>query len=120
MHFAQQMQKIFREDDWLFRYGGEEFVVILKNVAADMIEEILHRFRAHIESYHFPSVGQVTISIGATQLDASQLQSEIIDRADNALYYVKEHGRNNVALYENLVEQGKLQALVNESDIELF
>jgi diguanylate cyclase (GGDEF)-like protein len=120
LHFAQQMQKVFREDDWLFRYGGEEFVVLLKNVESTMIETILHRFREHIEHYDFPSVGQVTISIGVTQLDNSKMQSEIIDRADNALYYVKEHGRNNVALYEALVEQGELQEVVNEGDIELF
>ncbi|WP_246540605.1 GGDEF domain-containing protein [sulfur-oxidizing endosymbiont of Gigantopelta aegis] len=120
LHFAQQMQKVFRDDDWLFRYGGEEFVVLLKNVGSDMVETILHRFRKHIENYDFPSVGQVTISIGVTQLDNSKMQSEIIDRADNALYYVKEHGRNNIALYETLVAQGELQEQVNEGDIELF
>ena len=51
LHFAQQMQKVFRDDDCLFRYGGEEFVVIMKNIESSQIEMILHRFREHIESY---------------------------------------------------------------------
>ncbi len=120
LHFAQQMQKVFRDEDWLFRYGGEEFVVILKNIDETRVESILHRFREHIATYNFPKVDQVTISIGVTRLDSRRMQSEIIDRADNALYYVKEHGRNNVAYYEKLVSQGLLQEMVTKDDIELF
>ncbi len=121
LHFSQQMQKVFRDDDCLFRYGGEEFVVILKNIEASMIETILHRFRRHIESYQFPRVDQVTISIGVTELDGSQMQSNIVDRADHALYYVKEHGRNNIACYETLVNEGAIKGVSNnEDDIELF
>lgn len=108
LHFAQQMQKVFREDDWLFRYGGEEFVVILKCIDCSLVESILHRFRAHIESYHFPKVEQVTVSIGVTRLEGGKMQSDIVERADHALYYIKEHGRNNVAYYEELVRSGLL------------
>lgn len=120
LHFAQQMQKVFRDEDWLFRYGGEEFVVILKSIDDSCVESILHRFREHIEAYQFAKVAQVTVSIGVTQLDSSKIQSDIIGRADNALYYVKEHGRNNVACYEELVRKGLLQELVTQDDIELF
>ena len=77
----------------MFRYGGEEFVVILQNVEEQSAKNVFERFRQHIENYHFPQVpqvpqvGQVTVSIGITRLDTSMLQSEIIDRADHALYY---------------------------------
>lgn len=120
LHFAQQMQKIFRDDDWLFRYGGEEFVVILEHIDISSVEKILHRFRTHIESYNFPKVDQVTISIGVTQFDGHALQNEMIDRADLALYYIKEHGRNNVGCYKKLVNDGLIQEIVTEDDIELF
>lgn len=118
--FAQQMQIRFREDDLLFRYGGEEFVVILKEVSNDIAETVLHRFRRHIESYDFPQVDQVTVSIGMTQLDSNRMQSEIVSRADQALYYIKAHGRNNVGSYEKLLQSGCLQEVVTRDDIELF
>ncbi len=120
LRFAQQMQAFFRQDDLLFRYGGEEFVVILYNVEEQSGKSVFERFRKHIENYPFPQVEQVTISIGLTRLDPGLLQSEIIDRADHALYYVKEHGRNNIACYETLVEQGKLTEISVADDIELF
>lgn len=120
LHFAQQAQEFFRQDDLVFRYGGEEFVVVLNNVEEQSAKSVFERFRQHIENYYFPQVGRVTISIGITRLDTSLLQSEIIDRADHALYYIKEHGRNNIACYETLVEEGKLKAIKVESDIELF
>lgn len=120
LHFSQQMQKVFRDDDCLFRYGGEEFVVILKNVELSQIETILHRFRRHIESYQFPRVDKVTVSIGVTQIDGSQVYSDLVDRADHALYYIKENGRNNVASYETLVKDGLIKSIVKKDDIELF
>ena len=120
LHFAQQAQAFFRQDDLVFRYGGEEFVVILQNVEEQSAKNIFERFRQHIENYHFPQVGRVTISIGITRLDTSLLWTEIIDRADHALYYIKEHGRNNIACYETLVEEGTLTEIKVEDDIELF
>ncbi len=120
LHFAQQMQQFFRQDDLLFRYGGEEFVVILKNIDKTSEKNVFERFRKHIESYYFPQVGTVTVSIGMTHLNSSLSQNEIVDRADHALYYIKEHGRNNIACYETLVEEGILKEINIESDIELF
>lgn len=120
LHFSQQMQKVFRDDDCLFRYGGEEFVVILKNVDVVYIEVILHRFRTHIESYSFPKIEHITVSIGVTQLNKNAIQSDIIDRADHALYYIKEHGRNNVGFYEKLILDGLVPEIITHDDIELF
>lgn len=120
LHFAQQMQKIFREEDELFRYGGEEFVVILKNLDIKLADKVLNRFRLHIEAYQFPKVDNLTVSIGYTVVENKLEQSKIVDRADHALYHVKEHGRNNVACYETLVEEGILHEVVTEDDIELF
>ena len=51
--FAQQMQNVFRGDDLSFRYGGEEFTVILRDVDYQTAEKVLQRFRNHIESYQF-------------------------------------------------------------------
>ncbi len=121
VHFARIMTKAFRYYDLLFRYGGEEFVIILNNVNPDMTLKILERFRKAVEGYNFPQVGTKTVSIGVIQIAANELPSTILDKADKALYYAKEHGRNQVCVYEQLVADGRLQ--VSEApigDIELF
>jgi diguanylate cyclase (GGDEF)-like protein len=120
LHFSQCMNETFREYDLLFRVGGEEFVVVLRNVDADQAMAVMERFRRAVETRYFPQVGQITTSIGVTFIAANDLPGTIIDRADQALYYCKENGRNQIACYEKLIEDGKLQKKEAESDIDLF
>lgn len=120
LHFSQCMNETFRDYDLLFRIGGEEFVVILRNVDAERATAVLERFRKVVETHYFPQVGQVTASIGATFVGEHDLPATAVDRADQALYYVKAHGRNQVAFYERLVEQGHLQYQQKQGDVELF
>lgn len=119
---ARYMTESFRSFDWLFRYGGEEFVIILRNETNEGAIRALERFRHFIEQTAFPQMetGQVTVSIGYSQMQEFDAVSSLIDRADLALYYVKNHGRNQVANYEALVEQGLLESKEQQADIELF
>lgn len=100
---AQLMQKTFRCTDHLFRYGGEEFVIILDATCREELETILERFRSLIEQHHFPQIGQVTISIGVTQIMPFEVLSMAMGRADNALYQAKANGRNQVIFIENII-----------------
>lgn len=120
LHFSQCMNETFREYDLLFRVGGEEFVVVLRNVDSDRAAGVMERFRRVIETHYFPQVGQVTVSIGVTFIGAHDLPVTVMDRADKALYHVKDNGRNQVAFFEHLVAAGKLRDSVVESDVELF
>lgn len=120
LHFAQCMNETFREYDLLFRVGGEEFVVVLRNVDAERAIAIMERFRRVVETHYFPQVGQVTASIGVTFIAATDLPVTVMDRADRALYYSKENGRNQVAFFEHLVADGKLQKSGPESNVDLF
>jgi diguanylate cyclase (GGDEF)-like protein len=119
--FAQIMTRTFRDDDQLFRYGGEEFVVVLKDVDLTVGLTVLERFRKAVESYHFPQVGAITASVGAVTIDEQDLPTTIISQADQALYYAKENGRNQVCAYDQLLREGKLASVApTEGDIELF
>ena len=121
VHFVRLMNISFRPYDSLFRYGGEEFVVILQDVELPMALSILERFRNVVETYDFPQVGKKTVSIGVIQMAAGKLPSTLLDRADKALYYAKQHGRNRVCAYEHLVTSGQLQESdVSSGDVELF
>jgi diguanylate cyclase (GGDEF)-like protein len=102
--FSQMMEKHFRYNDFLFRFGGEEFVVILNLVDQENAEWVFERFRQRIGEFEFPTVGRVTVSIGVTHIDSAIMPSTILDRADKALYYAKSNGRNQVVIYENTAE----------------
>jgi diguanylate cyclase (GGDEF)-like protein len=117
---SRKMKRIFRQSDKLFRFGGEEFIVVLERTSLDCAKKVLERFRHGIENFHFPQVGKVTISIGFVRLDMADVPSAIVGRADQALYYAKEHGRNQVCFYEELVSEGKLAGEHFSDDLELF
>jgi len=118
--FSQLMTQGLREKDLLFRFGGEEFVGVFECLNAAEMQMVLDRFRDRVATFPFPQVGRVTVSSGFTAISGFDVSAHLIDRADVALYYAKNHGRNRVCHYEALIESGELQENKIESDIELF
>jgi diguanylate cyclase (GGDEF)-like protein len=118
--FSQLMRQSFRETDPLFRFGGEEFVGFFECASTMDIQNIFERFKLKVANFQFPQVGKVTVSAGFTEISPFDTSSQIIDRADTALYYAKNHGRNRVDSYELLIADGSLQENKKEGEIELF
>jgi len=114
------MRDSFRFEDKLFRFGGEEFVAVLRPTSAEDVAKVLERFREKVEQHHFPQVGQVTLSIGYVPLRAGDTAAVALGAADEALYYAKNNGRNQVCSYPQLVEAGKIQPKSYKDDLELF
>jgi predicted signal transduction protein with EAL and GGDEF domain len=73
-----------------------------------------------VESYRFPRIGGVTISIGYAGINGNEHITQVIDRADKALYFAKENGRNAVFSYEALLKKGLLSQREVKDSIELF
>jgi diguanylate cyclase (GGDEF)-like protein len=117
---ASLMRKSFRDEDLLFRFGGEEFVVILLAHSAEDARNALERFRSLVASHRFPQIERITMSIGMSRIRPGDVPSTVVGRADQALYYAKEQGRNQVREYEVLAESGALQQPVESQDVELF
>lgn len=117
---SRLMQESFREGDLLFRFGGEEFVGMFSCAEEKDIVGLLERFTAALAAYLFPQVGQVTISIGCAQMSPNVLPNTVLEHADEALYYAKEHGRNQICYYEALIEHGLLKNSNITGEIELF
>lgn len=118
---ANLMRESFRAQDKLFRFGGEEFIALLRPAEFDHVVGTFERFRRRVDEFEFPQVGHVTVSIGFTQIRLGDTPSMILDAADEALYWAKEHGRNQCHAYEVLIEEGKLKRHATHiSDIELF
>jgi diguanylate cyclase (GGDEF)-like protein len=94
-----------RGTDMLFRFGGEEFVVLLPGVNATGAALAAERLRGVIEKHVFTSeqgVIPITISIGTASLTLRETTKTLVDRADKALYSAKKAGRNRVASSEEV------------------
>lgn len=108
---AQQMAESFRDNDLLFRYGGEEFAMVLMDIEPEQAQVTLDRFREKIAGHPFADIQQVTVSIGYTAFDKRLGMDELIGQADTALYYCKTTSRNAVHGYQDLVAQGLIPKL---------
>jgi len=104
--FSRLIGRCFRHTDLTFRYGGEEFCVVLFDVDPPLATSVLERFRATVEAFPFPQIGQRTVSIGFTPIRVEDSPGELIGRADKALYFAKENGRNQVQSYDQLAAGG--------------
>jgi len=113
LHFANLMKAQFRHSDFLFRYGGEEFLAVINQTDAEGIFQALERFRKSVEQYTFPS-GQVTVSIGCTPIVQTSAITTMIELADEALYKSKSAGRNRISVLS------RSEKAESDSEIELF
>ena len=98
------MKMAFRKTDLLYRYGGEEMVMIMPETNIEGALIPVQRLRRMVEEYDFEYNGvkaKVTVSIGLTMNYPSlNTSAEILKSADEVLYRAKEEGRNRVILYE--------------------
>ena len=116
------IKSTIRSTDIFGRYGGEEFVVVLKDTGEAEAELIANKIRRNVENHHIEGLDYpITISVGiALYPDHARLKDELVEKADKALYYSKENGRNIVSLWnskmENVFIQGdKLAGIVTGS-----
>jgi diguanylate cyclase (GGDEF)-like protein len=96
---AETLRDTVRTGDTVYRYGGEEFVVLLPEQSLTGAEQAADRLRAAIEALALPHPGggPVTVSVGVAGLgDASCAPEALFEAADQALYEAKEAGRNRV------------------------
>ena len=90
-----------KEEDICFRYGGEEFGLLLKGKEEEEARGIAEQFRVKIASTQSPTGKTITVSLGMTSLQASdETPKAIIERADKALYQSKQSGKNQVMVYK--------------------
>lgn len=94
--FAQILKESARERDFVGRWGGEEFILIIQNVDLEDLMQFAELIRGNVESHTFATVGKVTASIGVATFNHLDNQGSLIKRADEALYSAKSQGRNCV------------------------
>jgi len=106
MKVAEILKNDLRDIDTVARYGGEEFAIILPGVDERLAFRTADRIRKGLESYHFQVVDgkfRLTLSIGSSIYEKGLGAREMVERADKALYWVKQHGRNQVKSWTSLL-----------------
>ncbi|KAB2963070.1 diguanylate cyclase [Zoogloea sp.] len=94
---AGLLQESARASDFVARFGGEEFLVVLPDTPLEGGRVVAEKIRAGIAGAAFPMVGRVSLSIGlATSARDDMNEDDAVRRADAALYQAKEAGRNQV------------------------
>ena len=93
-----------RQNDLVYRYGGEEFCILLPGATSEEAAEVAERARNAVEQASIPGMenqpdGRVTISVGVSD-SAWGTPDDLVERADAALYEAKRSGRNRVSLHQ--------------------
>jgi diguanylate cyclase (GGDEF)-like protein len=114
------MRGSFRFSDQLYRFGGEEFVVLLLCADEADAQAALERFRRVVEGYAFPQAGAITVSVGFTAIETGDTPAAAFERADRAVYHAKNHGRNQVCSHAALMREGIIEDDKRIGDVELF
>ena len=86
-----------REIDFIGRYGGEEFMVVMPHTSIEDAKSISERIRIVVENYTFEVIGALTISIGVVELQSDESSETLFKRLDDLLYYSKGSGRNRLS-----------------------
>jgi diguanylate cyclase len=89
-----------RTADLLFRWGGEEFVVLATSTGHRKAGILAESLRAKIAQHPFPPVGQLTVSLGVAEHNGEETAAAWFARLDEALYAAKRGGRNRVVVAE--------------------
>jgi len=100
--FVKVCGSALRRCDLLCRWGGEEFLILLRGTVQEEAVQIADRIRRRVESVVFPpyeDCGLLTVSIGGASFPPGKEMEQLISEADKALYRAKNEGRNRVAIH---------------------
>jgi len=100
VRLGEVIKQVLRKMDSAYRYGGEEFTVILPETVGAEAETVAQRLRTTVEKENFAhekvQVVPITISVGVTEYSPKEDITTFIQRADKAMYISKQEGRNRV------------------------
>lgn len=113
------MRNVFSESDEMFRFGGDEFVLLIAPDTKQRVRAKCERFCNELYEFHDENI-QVTLSMGMTEVLSGEQASGLLEKADQALYYVKENGRNRIEIFEELVSRELISLRKFEDNIEIF
>lgn len=98
---SSKIKSQISKNDYIIRWGGEEFIIILVDYTEEKAKALAEQLRHDIEASD-NGICPVTISLGLCRYNKNETYHQCVDKADQALYYAKNHGRNQVVDYANI------------------
>ena len=117
---ARIVNNTFRTYDRLYRLGGDQFAVLMHCPDEALVVAAFERFRANIEKFNFPQVGRVTTCAGFTRVTADDSPSTTLERAERAVDYAQQNGRNKVVSHPELVRKGFFGDVPKVGAVDIF
>jgi len=117
---ARILNNTFRTYDRLYRLGGEQYAVLMHCPDEALVLAAFERFRANVEKFNFPQVGRVTACGGFTRITADDSPSTALERAERAVDYAQNQGRNKVFSHAELVRKGLFGDSAKVGGVDLF
>lgn len=93
---SRMLEACSRKDDFVFRWGGEEFVILLPRTTLEAAMQVAETIRAEVARIVIPGLPRFTVSIGVARHNPDESIDDLFKRVDDALYRAKNNGRNKV------------------------
>jgi diguanylate cyclase (GGDEF)-like protein len=117
---ARIMNNTFRTYDRIYRFGGEQFAVLMHCPDEALVLAAFERFRANMEKFSFPQVGRVTACGGFTRVSPDDSPSTALERAERAVDFAQRNGQNKVFSHSDLVRKGFFGDAPKIGAVDLF
>ena len=98
VEFAKLIQATVRQVDAIYRWGGEEFLIVCPETPPELVSNLTERVLDGVRQHRFPTLRTMTVSAGIANLGASDTMTSLLQRADEALYQAKTAGRDRICL----------------------
>lgn len=100
-HVAKAITKITRKSDIVGRYGGDEFIIVILEENYNSIKKVANKIKEEIEKPYKSKYGEIgiTVSMGIYIKEENEKEDNSLAKADKALYYVKNHGKADMKIY---------------------
>ncbi|MEI6557525.1 MAG: GGDEF domain-containing protein [Rhodospirillaceae bacterium] len=107
--FSELLVATVRAGDFVFRYGGEEFLIIVASVDSATVQVVAEKIRAVINRHRFQLLEEaghvITASLGVAVHDGHPDYGRVVDQADHALLKAKRTGRNRWVMFDGSEEE---------------
>ena len=98
VEFAKLIQATVRQIDAIYRWGGEEFLIVCPETPPELVSNLTERVLDGVRRHRFPMQRTMTVSAGIANLGAGDTMTSLLQRADEALYQAKTAGRDRICL----------------------
>lgn len=121
IHFSNLLRNSFRFSDFVFRFGGEEFAVIVNEMNEKGALKLFEKLLATIREYRFPAIRRLTATIGLTEIIPVEPHMVNVEKANRALQYGKTNGRDRLCCYEHLIRTGEItEESTSPGEVQMF